>query len=95
VTLEFTQWASEILQRTHEAARRLNPDATVRLSRGDGGVEFALTDERAPGDLLVRGDGFELLVEDGLEGIVDVVEPHDRLILRPPGSNERSLHEAH
>jgi hypothetical protein len=95
VTIEFTQWASEILQRTHEAARRPNPEATVRLGRRGGGVEFALTDERAPGDLLVRGDGFELLVEDGLEGIVDAVEPHDRLILRPPGSSERSQHETH
>ena len=93
MTLEFTQWASEILQRTHEAARRLNPDATVRLGRRGDGIEFALTDERAPGDLLVRGDSFELLVEDGLEGIVDVVEPHDRLILRPPGSPERSVRE--
>ena len=27
----FTEWASEILQRTHQAARRLNPDAMVRL----------------------------------------------------------------
>jgi len=39
----------------------------------------------------VAGDGFELLVERGLEGTVDVVEPHDRLILRPPGDPERSV----
>jgi hypothetical protein len=25
-----------------------------------------------------------------LDGTVDVVEPHDQLILRPPGSSERS-----
>jgi hypothetical protein len=43
----------------------------------------------------VHGDGFELLVERGLEGIVDVVEPHDRLILRPPGSTERSVRGEH
>ena len=91
MTIEFTEWATEILQRTHEAARRLNPDASVRLRSSGGGVVFALTDERAPGDALVRGDGFELLVEDGLDGIVDVVEPHDQLILRPPGSPERSM----
>jgi len=34
-------------------------------------------------------------VEDGIDGIVDVVEPHDRLILRPPGSTERSVREPH
>jgi hypothetical protein len=88
--LEFTEWATEILQRTHSAARRFNPDATVRMHRTAGGVEFALTDEPHDGDELITGDGFELLVEAGLEGTVDVVEPHDRLILRPPGDPERS-----
>jgi hypothetical protein len=91
LVIEFTGWATEILQRTQEAARRFNPDATVRLHRAEDGVEFALTDERPPGDRLVAGEGFELLVENGLEGIVDVVEPHDRLVLRPPGSTERSV----
>jgi hypothetical protein len=88
--LDFTDWARDILQRTHVAARRFNPDATVRLQRSNGGVEFALTDERHEGDELVSRDGFELWVEPGLEGTVDVVEPHDRLILRPPGDAERS-----
>lgn len=91
MTLYFTDWATEILRRTHTAARRLNPDATVRLhGRGDG-VEFSLTDERHEGDALVAESGFELWVEPGLEGTVDVVEPHDRLILRPPGDPARSV----
>jgi hypothetical protein len=93
--IEFTDWAVDILRRSHEAARRFNPDATVRLFRREGGVAFELTDERTSGDRSVDGDGFELLVEEGLEGIVDVVEPHDRLILRPPGSTERSVREPH
>lgn len=88
--LEFTAWAVEILRRTHAAARRFNPDATVRLHRKGQAVEFALSDERREGDELVTGDGFELWVESGLAGIVDVVEPHDQLILRPPGDPERS-----
>jgi hypothetical protein len=90
VALAFTDWATEILQRTHSAARRFNPDATVRMHRTPDGVEFVLTDERHDGDELVTGDGFELWVQAGLEGTVDVVEPHDRLILRPPGDPERS-----
>ena len=88
--IEFTDWASEILRRTHEAARRFDPDALVRMGRGRTGVEFALTDSPQDGDELVAGDGFEILVERGLDGIVDVVEPHDQLILRPAGSTERS-----
>jgi hypothetical protein len=89
--VEFTPWASEILGRSHQAARRFNPDATVRLHRAGDGVEFTLTDERHDGDELVRRDGFDLWVEAGLEGTVDVVEPHDRLILRAPGDPERSV----
>lgn len=89
--LAFTDWATEILQRSHAAARRFNASATVRLHRDGDGVAFTLTDEAEPRDRLLAGDGFELLVEPGLEGTVDVVEPHDRLILRPPGDNERSV----
>src|SRR3990172_6801586 len=69
----------------------LNPDETVGLQRGDAGVEFALTDERHDGDMLVSREGYDLWVESGLEGIVDVIEPHDRLILRAPGDPERSV----
>lgn len=89
--IAFTDWAVEILQRTWQAARRFNPDAMVRLHRSDGGIEFTLTDEPEETDERVQGDGFELLVEAGLEGTVDVVEPHDRLILRRPGDTERSV----
>jgi len=89
--LAFTDWAVEILQRTHAAARRFNPDATVRLQRAGSGIEFALTDERHEGDGFVERDGFELWVEPGLEGTVDIVEPHDQLILRPPGDQTRSV----
>ncbi len=85
MAIAFTEWATEILQRTHAAARRFNPEATVRLQRRGDGVAFELTDERPEGDEVVTGDGFELLVEPGLEGTVDVVEPHDQLVLRPPG----------
>jgi hypothetical protein len=94
--IEFTEWATDILRRSHAAARRFNPNATLRMARTpDGRVEFALTDERDDGDVLVAGDGFELLAEEGLDGIVDVVEPHDRLIVRPPGSTERSVRGEH
>ena len=61
MALEFTGWAIEILQRSHEAARRLNPDAVVRLHRTGDGVAFELTDERLDGDELLAEHGFELL----------------------------------
>jgi hypothetical protein len=89
--IEFTEWAARILSRSAEAARRFNPDAKLRLSAEGGEVQFSITDEPAPTDRAVAGDGFSIYVAEGLDGIVDVVEPHDRLVLRPPGSAERSV----
>lgn len=93
MAVEFTEWAVEILQRSHASARRFNRAATVRMHRSGSGVAFELTDERGEGDLLIDRDGFELLVEPGLEGTVDVVEPHDQLILRPPDDPVRSVRQ--
>lgn len=95
--LEFTDWAVEILSRADAAARRFNPDARVRIVRGrDGGVRFELTDEADPADRIVEhASGFTLLVPEDLEGTVDVVEPHDQLVLRSPGDPERSARTAH
>jgi hypothetical protein len=81
--LQFTDWAVRILTRSHEAARRFNPDATVRVFRKGAGVTFALVDAPGSGDQVVDRDGFTLYVEAGIEGTIDVVEPHDQLILRP------------
>jgi hypothetical protein len=95
--LTFTDWAIEILSRADAAARRFNPEARVRIIReAAGGVRFELTDEADATDQVVEHpSGFTLLVQDGLEGTVDVVEPHDQLILRSPGDSERSDRAAH
>ncbi|MEP6476094.1 MAG: hypothetical protein ABJC60_02365 [Actinomycetota bacterium] len=93
--IEFTEWATDILSRSDAAARRFNPDARVRVVRDGEGVRFELTDQLDPGDQSVEQEAFTLYVQPGLEGIVDVVEPHDQLILRPPGSTERSVREEH
>ncbi len=82
--LAFTDRAREILRRSHEAARRLNPGAAVRVSLGPGGdARFDLVDRPVEGDAVLEGDGFVLYVAPGLAGTVDVEEPHDRLVLRP------------
>jgi hypothetical protein len=90
--LAFTDWAIEILSRADAAARRFNPDARVRVVRDGGGVRFELTDEPDRSDVVVEHpSGFTLFAEAGLEGTVDVVEPHDRLILRSPDDRVRSV----
>ena len=93
--LAFTDWAIEILSRADAAARRFNPDARVRIVReAAGGVRFELTDEADPTDRVVEHpSGFTLLVEEGLEGTVDVIEPHDQLILRPGRHGTERAHD--
>ena len=92
--VEFSEWAEDILGRSHAAARRFNPDARVRLSPSPGGLEAALTDAPGPDDREVTVGGVTILVAGGLEGLVDVEEPHDRLVLKPLGSppNPREPH---
>lgn len=84
--IEVTDWATDILTRAHDAARRFNPQARIRLARIDGGVQAVLTEAPEPGDREVEVGAMTLYVEHGLDGLVDVEEPHDRLVLRPAGS---------
>jgi hypothetical protein len=92
--IEFTDWATDILTRSQHAAGRFNPDARIRLARIGGSVQAVLTDDPDPTDREVRVGSMTLYVEAGLEGLVDVEEPHDRLVLRPSGStpNVREEH---
>lgn len=92
--LEFTDWAKDILGRSQEAARRFNPRARVRLVLEDELMEARLAEEAEPGDVEVDAGDVTVLVAPGIEGLVDVEEPHDRIVLRPAGStpNPRSDH---
>jgi hypothetical protein len=94
--IEFTEWATEILQKSQAAASRFNPDARIRLARVEGRVQAVLTDRPEEGDVPVEVGEMTLLVEAGLNGLVDIEEPHDRLVLRPAGSvpNPRGSHES-
>lgn len=92
--IEFTEWARDILEKSDRAAKRFNPSARIRLARGPGGVQAGLTDAPDPSDHAVDVGGMTLYVEQGLDGLVDVEEPHDRLVLKPAGSppNPRGQH---
>ena len=94
MTIQLTDWAKEILQRSGEAARRFNTDAKVRLARVSGVVQATLTDVPSPDDQTVDLGGVTVYVEAGLDGLVDIEEPHDRVVLKPPGSapNVRGEH---
>lgn len=92
--LELTDWAKDILRRSDTAARRFNPDARVRLARVAGVVQATLTDAPAADDQELPLDDVTIYAEAGLSGLVDIEEPHDRVVLKPAGSrwNDRSQH---
>lgn len=86
MTIEITEWASDILNRAHQAAVRFNPEARIRLESTASGVQAVLTDETDDDDQAVRVGDMTLFVQAGLDGLVDCQEPHDQLVLRPAGS---------
>jgi len=92
--IEVTDWARDILTRAHAAARRFNPDVTIRVTRVGGEIQAVLAEAPERGDQEISFDDLTIHVEEGLQGLLDVEEPHDRLVLRPPGSapNPRPTH---
>jgi hypothetical protein len=92
--IAFTDWAKDILHKSQTAASRFNPNVKIRLSRVRGSVQAVLAEDSEASDETVDVDGMTLYVESGLEGLLDVEEPHDRLVLKPSGSppNQRGSH---
>lgn len=84
--IEVTDWARDILERSQRAARRFNPDAEIRVASVAGSVQAVLAESPEPGDRELRVGDVTVYVEPGLEGLLDVEEPHDRLVLRPLGA---------
>jgi hypothetical protein len=94
MSIEFTEWAIEIIGKADVAARRLNPDARVRLARAGSGVQALLTDGPDRGDTEVTVGDAVIFIQDGVVGLIDIEEPHDRIVLKPAGStpNVREPH---
>jgi hypothetical protein len=92
--IEVTEWARDILGRSQAAAVRFNPGTVIRLVRTADGVEARLADGPEPTDQPVEAGDAKVFAEDGLEGVLDIEEPHDRIVLKPPGSpaNQRAQH---
>ena len=80
--IEITEQAVELLSKAASAAQRFDPQACIRLVGDKDGVRFELTDAPEAEDLSIERPGFTLYVEPALAGVVDVEEPHDRLVLR-------------
>ena len=80
--LRFTDQAAQALARSDAAARRLNPDAWIRLVPvGSRGVRAELVEGPEPDDRLQQIDGGpQVFVAASLTGAVDAGE-HESLVL--------------
>ena len=81
--IDVTERAADLLAKADGAARRFNPGARIRVVPDRVGVRFVLSDGPEEGDIAVEQDGVTFFVDAALDGIVDVEDPHDRLVLRP------------
>lgn len=81
MTVEISDAAVEVLRRSLDAARRLNPDVVIRLVRDASSVRTVLAEAAEPSDTLTE----LVAVEAGIDGVLDVESPHDRLVLRARG----------
>lgn len=84
--MECTDWARQILTRSHAAATRFDPSVRIRVATTAGSVQAVLADGPEPGDTEFAIGDFAVLIEEGLDGLLDCTEPHDQLVLRPAGS---------
>jgi hypothetical protein len=92
--IEVTEWARDILARSQTAVRRFTPGVVIRLVRTSDGVEARLAESAEDGDQSVEAGDATVFAEAGLEGVIDIEEPHDRIILKPPGSKPNARHPA-
>ena len=92
--IEVTDWARDILGRSQSAAVRFNPNTVIRIVRSGDVVEARLAEGPEPTDQPVEAGDAKVFAEAGLEGLLDIEEPHDRVVLKPPGSspNDRGDH---
>jgi hypothetical protein len=57
-------------------------------------MEAVLSDAPDKGDAVVSIGDATIFIEQGIDGLVDIEEPHDRIVLRPAGS-QPNIREDH
>jgi hypothetical protein len=83
--IELSDRAREVLARAASSAGRFDPEARIRIERDGAGIRSGFAHGPEPGDRVVEDGDIVVFVEAGLAGVIDVVDPHDRLVLRPEG----------
>ncbi|MGI8427220.1 MAG: hypothetical protein ACR2FO_08005 [Actinomycetota bacterium] len=83
--IEITQAAGEVLEKAYDAAFAVMPEAKIRVFRRKDQVETGFADAPQTGDQTIDYQGMTLYVAaDVGEGVLDVSERHDHLVLKSP-----------
>ena len=80
--MQISEGAATVLERAHDAAVRFNPSIKVRVHRLGDRIEVGFTDHPSPGDDVVTTGDIVVFVQSGISGILEAVQPHDRLTVR-------------
>ena len=78
--LTLTERAREALRTSLIAARRIDPEANLRIVRHDGGIRAVFAAEPDPADRTIDLGEIEIGVEAGIDGVADAGE-HNELTL--------------
>jgi hypothetical protein len=79
----LTERAREALRTSLIAARRIDPEANLRIARHGGGVWAVFAAEPDPTDQLVDVGEIVIGVEAGIAGTVDVGEHNELTVVGP------------
>jgi hypothetical protein len=79
----LTERAREALRTSLIAARRIDPEANLRIVRHDGGVWAVFAAEADPADQLVDLGEIVIGVEPGIAGTIDVGEHNELTVVGP------------
>ena len=80
--LRINDEAAAVLERAYDAAVRFNPAIKVRVSRVSNRIEVGFADHPSPGDEVVVVGDIIVFVESGITGVLEALQPHDRLAVR-------------
>jgi hypothetical protein len=79
----LTERAREALVTSYVAARRIDPEANLRIERHAGGVWAVFAAEADPADQLVDLGEMVIGVEAGIAGTIDVGEHNELTVVGP------------
>jgi hypothetical protein len=79
----LTERARDALFGSLTAARRIDPEAYLRVEAHEGGIRAVFASGPDPGDRLVDVDGIMIAFDPAIEGTIDAGDHHELRVIAP------------